>query len=208
MQTSQRSGRGGACFGGRPSGGFTLIELLAVIGVIAILASLLLPALAQAKAAARSTACKSNLHQLGLALSMYVDDFRKYPLAVINRRGLGFADEGRLKDWQMALSPYLAHSEKIFQCTEMARPPVTIAYGIGDAAPRVTTTLSGCYGYNSFGTAPNAPVRSLGLGSAVVDGREILELYEVPESTVKIPSDMIAPGDTACPLANQLSPHR
>src|SRR5439155_9511789 len=59
--------------------GFTLVELLVVIAVIAILAALLLPALARAKASAKSAACKSNLRQLGLALSMYVDDYAKYP---------------------------------------------------------------------------------------------------------------------------------
>jgi prepilin-type processing-associated H-X9-DG protein len=139
---------------------------------------------------------------------MYVGDFGKYPLTVINQGGLGFAHEDRLKDWQMALLPCVAYSEKIFQCTEAARPPVTIAYGIGDAAPRGTTTLNGRYGYNSYGTAPNVPPKNLGLGWAMVDGRVVLELYQVPEAHVKVASDMIALGDTVFPLAVQLSPHR
>ncbi|RYG42949.1 prepilin-type N-terminal cleavage/methylation domain-containing protein, partial [bacterium] len=59
----------------RTSRGFTLIELLVVIAIIAILAAILFPVFAQAKAAAKSTACLSNTKQIGTALMLYEGDY-------------------------------------------------------------------------------------------------------------------------------------
>ena len=57
----------------RHSFAFTLIELLVVIAIIGVLAALLLPVLGRAKESGRATACISNLHQIGIALQVYVD---------------------------------------------------------------------------------------------------------------------------------------
>src|SRR5438128_816636 len=64
MHASSRRGRG-----------FTLIELLVVIAIIAILAAILFPVFAQARAAARKASCISNANQIGKATMMYVQDY-------------------------------------------------------------------------------------------------------------------------------------
>jgi len=93
----------------RQGRGFTLIELLVVIAIIAILISLLLPAVQQAREAARRTQCRNNLKQLGLALHNYHDVHRSFPSGWIAvDAGVQSAHEGiNGAGWGTMILPYI-----------------------------------------------------------------------------------------------------
>ena len=94
----------------KPRIGFTLIELLVVIAIIAVLVALLLPAVQQAREAARRTQCKNNLKQIGLALHNYHDVHQTFPPGwiAIDDTGAQSAHEGTSGvGWAAMILPYI-----------------------------------------------------------------------------------------------------
>jgi len=101
-----------------PKRGFTLVELIVVLAVLALLTALLFPAFAQVRERARETTCLSNLHQIGMAIQMYRQDYGGgEPVAVPTRAQLGLPAE------PSDLLSYLKGGKQVFLCADESLPP-------------------------------------------------------------------------------------
>lgn len=194
----------------RPRRSFTLIELLTVIAVIAILTGLLLPVLASAKRAAYRIQCVNNLRQIGVALTLYVDDHNQYLAFGDSRRPYG-ATNRREVFWDAKLVPYVKGSTQLFHCPGLARfvspefrlvpglPARRIAtddWSITDAEGILWPNRS--YGYNGVGVGVLDPPPNTGWGLGLDPLLEVDAIFGSPRcmfrpaSSVAMPADMIA----------------
>ncbi|MDW8106034.1 MAG: prepilin-type N-terminal cleavage/methylation domain-containing protein [Armatimonadota bacterium] len=121
--------------------GFTLIELLVVIAIIAILAAILFPVFAQARAKARQSACLSNMRQLGTSMRMYAQDYDDHHVYM-------------WWEWHIPLYPYIK-SWDIFVCPQSSAPrPRLVEYTAADGC-RANDDAPGSLLIGTFPT--NAP---------------------------------------------------
>jgi prepilin-type N-terminal cleavage/methylation domain-containing protein/prepilin-type processing-associated H-X9-DG protein len=181
---------------------FTLIELLVVVAIIAILASLLLPALSKAKYQGKNTACKNNLRQMWIAMSTYVDSSAgAYPvLRYPNVSGSTWREYNAW--WTLIGLPFDEGTNEVTSIKGVFRCPFQkknqFYYGMG---PNAETRSGGpfqSYGYNAVGLGQEQ--LGLGLGGATFTVREgntaTIGFRPTKESQVVKPMEMIQLGDS------------
>jgi prepilin-type N-terminal cleavage/methylation domain-containing protein len=132
--------------------GFTLIELLVVIAIIGVLIALLLPAVQAAREAGRRTVCKSNLHNIALALHNYHDTYGRFP------PGYGQADLVNINthigfSWGSHILPYIEQSA--LRQRQISTNTVTkerLAIWECPSDPEIPTKRTACWNNASVGT--------------------------------------------------------
>jgi prepilin-type N-terminal cleavage/methylation domain-containing protein/prepilin-type processing-associated H-X9-DG protein len=191
--------------------GFTLVELLVVIAIIGLLAAMLLPVLSKAKAEARSSICKNHLHQMGLALQMYVNENgNKYPYLTYLLDPV--RESPTNANWFNKLEPYypVKWTDRAYHCpgytgaVEVQSNITVVFYRFGKAQTNVLPFHDslGSYGYNWRGVRgylrKTGPEVNLGLGVPVYDTVRypVRQQSAASEPQVKVPSEMFAIGES------------
>ncbi|EAQ82258.1 DUF1559 domain-containing protein [Blastopirellula marina] len=116
----------------RGQSGFTLVELLVVIAIIGVLIALLLPAVQQAREAARRMSCQNNLKQIGLGLHNYHDTYKSFPIGSRHSSG-SLADPGFGVSWWLGMLPFIEQGNLSDQLTVVGNHPGSLSSGGGGA---------------------------------------------------------------------------
>jgi len=196
---------------------FTLIELLVVIAIIAILASLLLPALSRAKEQADEAVCKSNLHQIIVAVKLYNTDTGVYPFSLDGGNQNALMNATTPYTWMLRLYPYTStkwprsslvadhfvpgsEAKSIYTCPAYDRIGGYYFLQSGDSDLQYAN-ISGAYAINGFGIWPAVPPpqQPLGLGGEVfgiLSGNIPYPARQIKDSDIAASAQMLMMADS------------